>query len=233
MNIRHSERTLKVLTELARVTAIHLRGMSGGTDPDRNLARQMAHDLEKALGDLHARALGGRRSVRGLRFAPQVFSHPAASGMQDLHDAALDAFSCVNWTEFYDEDDWSRPFLSAFANGEGIGPDGVLQNSEVILGLFLQGPDTTYPVHAHPATEFYIPVTGQAEFQVGDDRPFVLKRPGDISLHHRNDMHSIRTGEQPLFAVFGWFGEISKPSWYLPDTPEDVTEKRYPTIAKG
>ncbi len=233
MDPEQSRRPLKVLSEIARCVAIHLCEGPVNNDADRILAREMAREIEDAVGCLQERSLDRRRSVRGLRFAPYIFTQPSTNGFHALHNAAMDAFSCVNWSEFYEEDDWSRPFLSAFANGEGIGPDGLLRNDHVILGLFLQGPNTTYPLHAHPAAEFYIAVAGQAEFQVGEDRPFVLKQPGGISLHREEEMHSIRTGDQPFFAAFGWFGKINEPSWYLSDVSGDVEARRYPTIAKG
>ena len=49
----------------------------------------------------------------------------------------------------------------------GIGPDGRLWHDEVILGLFVLGPHTVYPPHAHPAEEFYVVLSGAPEWQVG------------------------------------------------------------------
>ncbi|MGD9294488.1 MAG: dimethylsulfonioproprionate lyase family protein [Roseobacter sp.] len=101
--------------------------------------------------------------VRGLRYAAQAMgSDPAPVAM-----AARSAFGHMRWTEFYAEDDWSRSFVADFANGEGIGPDGRLMCDTIILGLFIMGPQTTYPLHAHPAQEFYLVLSGQPAFQVG------------------------------------------------------------------
>jgi len=72
-----------------------------------------------------------------------------------------------------------------FENGEGIGPDGRLKHNEVILGLFLLGPNVTYPEHAHPAEEFYIVLTENPEFKVGNNN-FELKEAGAAIFHHAN-----------------------------------------------
>jgi len=119
-----------------------------------------------------------------------------------------------------------------FANGEGIGPDGRLKHKEVILGLFLLGPNVTYPEHAHPAEEFYIVLTGNPEFNIGD-KGFEQQDAGAVVLHHTNISHAIRTASEPFFAIFGWRGEIGAKSWYRNNMAEESEPKKYPTIKKA
>ena len=135
-------------------------------------------------------------------YAWTVLSKSVPGELVELYDAARSAFGHVRWTEFYEEDSWSKSFLPSFANGEGIGPDGRLRHDEVILGLFLLGPDITYPEHAHPAEEFYIVLTGNPEFKIGDNN-FELQEAGAVVLHHSNISHAIRTSTEPfmLFSV--------------------------------
>lgn len=223
----------RALTSLARVTAGHIRGCVFQKKDHANLASKLARHLEK-VADCKPHVRGPKpRRVRALQNAPAVFAQTLSADMSDLSQGALSAFSYVNWTEFYAEDDWSRPFLHEFANGEGIGPDGLLRNDDLILGLFVLGPNCTYPSHAHPAEEFYIVVSGDAAFQVGATTPFEPKAPGQLILHRSDEPHAIATGDRPLFAVFGWLGDLSEPSWYREDMTDPQREKYFPTISKS
>jgi quercetin dioxygenase-like cupin family protein len=99
--------------------------------------------------------------------------------------------------------------------------------------LFILGPGTTYPAHAHPAEEFYIVLAGSPEFQVGANNTFERQRLGSIVLHHSEVSHSIRTKAEPFFAIFGWRGDIEARSWYRDDMANSNDHKRYPTIRKA
>jgi mannose-6-phosphate isomerase-like protein (cupin superfamily) len=223
----------EALSQLAGVTAKHMRTCTPQSEEHSSLISRLVAQLETAAqepGPLHAPVPG---TVRALRNSPEVFAQTLAQGGNPLADAALEAFAYVNWTEFYAEDDWSWPFLPEFANGEGIGPDGVMRRSDLILGLFVLGPNTNYPIHAHPAEEFYLVVSGQAEFQVGVDAPYKLRQPGELVLHRENEAHSIATSDKPLFAIFGWIGDLSEPSWYRDDMSDPSSTKHFPNIRKS
>lgn len=223
----------EILIRLATCIADHIRSKDQTDPAHQTLATAMADHLDRIGSSKSKLGRPSPRIVRGLRHAPTVFAQPCVHGLSALTQAALAAFGHVNWSEFYAEDDWSRPFLKDFANGEGVGPDGVLIRNDVILGLFIMGPNTLYPAHAHPASEFYIVISGEAEFQVGADFPYILRAPGDLILHRENEAHSIRTRDKPLFAVFGWSGAISEASWYSDDMTSSSATVRHPTIAKA
>jgi len=168
-----------------------------------------------------------------LKFAPIVFDAAHENEISELMSLASSAFGLVRWTEFYAEDDWSRHFLPCFANGEGIGPDGRLRDNKIILGLFLLGPNTVYPSHAHPAEEFYLVLSGDPEFQVGAKKPYLTQKPGSVVLHHSNVSHSIRTSDHPFFGIFGWRGGIHERSWYRNDMSDETEPQKFPKISKG
>ncbi len=170
--------------------------------------------------------------VRALRFAPQLIGIQGNSKLASLYEASRKAFGFVRWTEFYEEDNWSRSFLSNFANGEGVGPDGRLYDENLILGLFIFGPNSHYPAHAHPAEEFYLILSGEPTWQIGADTPYETQKPGDVMIHCKNESHSFRTGDEPLFCVFGWRGEINAKSWYRNNMNDETEELKYATIKK-
>ncbi len=219
----------RALSALARSTAAALEDAASRARDDGAVARRFAGDLRALdVGSLPFRSRPGR-ATRGLAHASAVLG--AMNG--GLGAAARAAFGFVNWTEFYAEDDWSRPFLDRFANGEGIGPDGMLVSEELILGLFILGPGAFYPAHAHPAEEFYIVLSGTPSFQVGAGSEFLARPPGSAVLHQSDQSHAIQAGETPLFAVFGWRGEIDAPSWYRADMTDPESPLFRPTIRKA
>jgi hypothetical protein len=94
---------------------------------------------------------------------------------------------------------------------EFVGPAAPFRSDEVCLGLTLIGPHTHYAAHRHPAVELYHVLTGAAEWS-GQKRP-----PGAFILHKSNQQHAMRTGEEPLLALYAWTGDVVSPSvWNLP-----------------
>ncbi len=219
------------LYKLAQLTSEHLRKMDCSKVIDHKLSHLFADDLDNvSVCVLHEKTPGERR-VRALSYAPLVLGQSVSVELAELYNAARNAFGQVRWTEFYEADSWSKSFLPSFANGEGIGPDGRLQHDEIILGLFLLGPNTVYPEHAHPAEEFYLVLTGNPEFNVGG-KGFEFHEAGSVVLHHSNVSHAIRTSDEPFYAIYGWRGEIGARSWYRDNMAEISESKKYPTIKK-
>lgn len=209
---------MKPILHLAQQTALKL-----ATDPQ---GAGFAADLQ--AGSWKVAPPAAPQPVRGLTYAPLIFG---AGPAHPLFEVALGAFPHAVWSEFYDDTPWSRPFLPRFATGECIGPSGTLHSDRTILGLFILGPDTFYPAHAHPAEEFYIVLAGQGDFQNGATAAFETKRPGDAIFHASEASHAICTGPQALFAVYGWRGAIAAPSWYRDDMTDEAEPKKYPPFA--
>lgn len=212
-------------------TSVSLRELaSGRLDAEsRSLASAFADDFD-AEAELRASAtLNRSQDVRGLRYGPLILDSEAR-GVSTLVDAARGAFMFARWTEFYRETPWSKPFLGHFATGECIGPAGRFESNTITLGLFVLGPDTLYPAHAHPAEEFYIVVAGEAEFQKGARPEFVNKRKDDAIFHASDVSHAIRTTSQPMLAVYGWRGQLKEPSWFRSDMGDETEAKQYPVL---
>lgn len=215
------------LLELAEAVCAHLRQGVPGDAEDRALADRFITDLSR----LHAARLPEQiqraEPVRAFTFAPIVFSAQPDPDSAPLFRRALLSFGAVYWTEFYQESSWNRSFLSSFATGEGIGPGGRYLSDEVIFGLFLFGPNMSYPAHAHPAEEFYLVLSGNPEFQVGATRPYVEKEAGAVILHHENVSHALRTGMEPCFGIYGWRGKIAERSWYKEDMTDESEARKF------
>jgi mannose-6-phosphate isomerase-like protein (cupin superfamily) len=99
----------------------------------------------------------------------------------------------------------------AFA--ELIGPRAPLDAPGCRAGFTLIAPATFYPLHAHPAIELYLIISGHAQWTTPDSERIVP--PGEFVLHDTNQPHAMRTFAEPLLALYGWHGEIDTPAFYL------------------
>jgi hypothetical protein len=98
-------------------------------------------------------------------------------------------------------------FLDNYGYAELVGPAGLLLSDRVAAGVLLLGPDTTYPPHSHPAVEHYLPLSGTALWGVGGSPP--SPRPPGWLIHHPSGVpHEMRTGAEPLLALYLWQGDL-------------------------
>lgn len=98
---------------------------------------------------------------------------------------------------------------------EIVGPLAPFVSDEVCLGLTLIGPQAHYLAHRHPAVELYDVVAGHPHWTVaGHDRRLL---PGDAVLHPSQAVHAMRTGDEPLLAVYSWTGDVVSPSVWAQD----------------
>lgn len=77
----------------------------------------------------------------------------------------------------------------------------------MFLGFTLQGPNTLYPGHFHKAVEIYLPISGQAEW-FRDRDGWRTRPPGEFFHHEANENHAMRTGGEPLLALFAWISDL-------------------------
>ena len=83
------------------------------------------------------------------------------------------------------------------------------------LGVLLLGPGLTYPPHAHPANEVYYIVGGSAEWRRGDG-PWTSRATGSLVQHPSGLVHATRTGDDPLLALYLWWGDIETHARLMP-----------------
>jgi len=96
---------------------------------------------------------------------------------------------------------------------ELIGPNGPLTAPECRVGFTLMAPGTFYPLHAHPAIELYLVISGAAGWTTPGAVRIVA--PGQFVLHRSNQPHAMRTFGEPLLALYGWHGDIHTSAYYL------------------
>ena len=102
-------------------------------------------------------------------------------------------------------------FLDRYAYTEVLGPSGLLYHGSVSVGLLYLAPQTFYAPHAHPAEEIYHLISGRSVWQQGGQptRDCV----SGARIHHASGVaHCMRSGEEPLLALYLWRGDLQSPA---------------------
>ncbi|MEQ1950529.1 dimethylsulfonioproprionate lyase family protein [Mesorhizobium sp. CN2-181] len=109
------------------------------------------------------------------------------------------------WGQTYTAADFGQNFVDNYGWLEVLGSRGHFVHDDIAAGFLILGPHAHYPDHHHIAEEIYVPLTGGTEWRkgVGD---FVVREAGDIIHHPSNVNHAMRTGDDPLLAVYLWRG---------------------------
>jgi hypothetical protein len=113
--------------------------------------------------------------------------------------------NAFHWGQTYAEADFGRHFIDNYGWLELFGTRGRFCNGEVAGGFLILGPHLHYTDHYHVAEEIYIPLTGRAMWRKGGE-PYV-ERPAGTFIHHPSNIsHAMKTGEEPLLALYLWRG---------------------------
>ncbi|MBB6464793.1 hypothetical protein HNQ96_000640 [Aminobacter lissarensis] len=111
----------------------------------------------------------------------------------------------LRWGQTYTADDFGQHFIDNYGWVELFGTRGHYANDKVAGGFLVLGPDVEYPDHHHVAEEAYLPMTGGTEWRMGD-APFGVRNAGEVIHHASNVNHAMRTGSEPLLALYLWRG---------------------------
>ncbi|MCA0278295.1 MAG: transcriptional regulator [Proteobacteria bacterium] len=111
----------------------------------------------------------------------------------------------LRWGQTYTAADFGQHFIDRYGWVELFGTRGHFANAQLAAGFLVLGPDIEYPDHHHIAEELYIPLTSGTSWRMGDE-PFRLRSAGEIVHHASNVSHAMRTGSEPLLALYLWRG---------------------------
>jgi histidine ammonia-lyase len=159
--------------------------------------------LEDWPDTYHRRAIAAS-SLPVLRWLPRIAGDGAAFAA-DLVAAFCDAAPALAWRQTYTAKDLDAAFLDNYGWTETLGGTGPLASERLACGFLLLGPSTHYPRHRHEAEEFYLPLSGTAAWQQGD-AVWRERAPGTAIHHAADEPHAMRTGTDPLLALYLWRG---------------------------
>lgn len=115
------------------------------------------------------------------------------------------AASRLTWRQTYTADDLGPEFLERYGWTELAGLRGPVASERLACGFLLLGPAAEYPAHRHEAEEVYVPLAGAALWRAGEG-PWTARPPGTVVHHPPWTPHAVRTGAEPLLALYLWRG---------------------------
>ena len=94
----------------------------------------------------------------------------------------------------------SLKFLNGHANTQILGPLGLENRDDVVIGISLLSPNIEYPVHKHAPEEIYLVLSSGDWFQ--ESRGWYSPGDGKLVYTPPNISHSMRANEKPLLTVW-------------------------------
>jgi len=82
-------------------------------------------------------------------------------------------------------------------------------SDNIIVGLFLLGPNRLYPEHAHPASEMWVILSGTGMWKRGS-KDWQARKPGEYFIHTENQSHAMKTMGEPILALWAWVGDLEQ-----------------------
>lgn len=137
----------------------------------------------------------------------------ARSPLSNVAKAIAPVSGLLPWHYSYPTEPGQDGLADRIAFAEIIGPKAPLTEPNSRLGFTLMAPHTFYPMHAHPAVELYLVVSGHAAWLSPGTEEVVP--PGGFVLHRTALPHAMRTTDEPLLALYAWQGDLDSPSVYL------------------
>ena len=103
--------------------------------------------------------------------------------------------------------DHDAGFMASHANAQIIGPQGLVVRHDVMVGVTLLRPQTTYPDHQHEPEEIYLALS-HGHWRQGNG-PWHTPGLGGLVYNPSNVMHGMKSLDQPLIAL--WCLPLDKP----------------------
>ena len=115
--------------------------------------------------------------------------------------------------QWHEADKVPEFFEGGYYFSEIIGDSGLVPSKNIRMGLYLQNQNVDYPSHAHEAEEFYLILSGNGSWQIGDSWFDAI--PGRIFHHQPGESHRMITESEPLLGIWIWTGLIEGRYWFI------------------
>ena len=184
--------------KIAQELLAEVRAYVGGLGPT------VANFISPWAEDLPERQLGSA-SLTCLRHLDACAANAEGTAGEEIARLLAERGQRLHWGQTYTADDFGQAFIDNYGWLELVGTRGHFADENVACGFLVLGPNLHYPDHHHEAEEFYIPLTGGALWRKGDG-DFALRAVGEVIHHPSNINHAMKTGEEPLLALYLWRG---------------------------
>ncbi|MCY4050115.1 MAG: dimethylsulfonioproprionate lyase family protein [Gammaproteobacteria bacterium] len=157
--------------------------------------------------------VGDRWCDVGCRVLPVISSivetkPDSGSQVERLLSLVINYRECLFWEQTYTKADGvvGDALLSGYAFAEISGQQGPFISNQLRTGVGVWAPHVEYPLHWHDAEEIYWILSGSVRFQVGRDRPKLLKNTGEIIYISSSVPHSFETSDESVVMFYLWQG---------------------------
>jgi hypothetical protein len=174
------------------------RAYLGGVDSDLVAEEAARIGWDMPVRSLEPHALGCLNHLDRIAELATPDAKPLTRFVADHRDE-------LRWGQTYTAADFGQGFIDNYGWLEVFGTRGHFVNDKVAGGLLILGPNIVYPDHHHIAEEIYIPLTGGTEWRMGEGS-FHTRAAGEVIHHASNVSHAMRTGTEPLMALYLWRG---------------------------
>lgn len=203
---------------LTRIIALYRATAAGPCDGAAMLSRAAV-----TLGTLQSpRRQAAGPSLPARRFLAHALSDDGNASLADVSKAFALAEPALAWLQNpnYTAQRMGSDFVDRYGYVELVGPERAFESRRLLVGFLLLGPHTLYPDHSHAAEEVYHVVSGRAFWRRGDG-PWRTEPPGAVIHHAPYVPHAMRTGHEPLLALYCWMGDVAAPADLLKDERHD------------
>ncbi|MEI7597946.1 MAG: dimethylsulfonioproprionate lyase family protein [Aestuariivirga sp.] len=107
----------------------------------------------------------------------------------------------LHWYRRKNAEALGQPFIDGHANAVLIGPDGIEQRDDVLVGATVMAPHIVYPDHDHPPEEVYIAMSPGEWWNA--EMNWTEPGPGGIIYNPPGILHAMRSHTKPFLAL--WF----------------------------
>ncbi|MEQ9491218.1 MAG: dimethylsulfonioproprionate lyase family protein [Alphaproteobacteria bacterium] len=200
-----------------------------GTAASRDFLTRFARSLsERSSGDpalapfadaVHSIVEAPEHPVKPERSSHPITAHAGplldrATADPDLMEPLKRMQNSLPWYQIFQGGGADPVLAEGLFAAQMSGPAGFIDGGTIRVGLFLLGPNITYPLHCHAADEVYFGLSGALTLQHGwQGKPFTIEG-GEYSVTPSNRLHSLQTGKDPVLLAFIWKGEINAPNWW-------------------
>ena len=181
--------------------AVYRRGSAGGSRVIRSHLRKVREaisDLFEANPEVVER---GAQSLPVCAHLPRALDVGTRGAMADMSNSLDRVADGLHWEYGYEK--VPRGLTAKYGYCEIVGPRGPVVAEDLILGLVLFAPSTTYPQHHHAdIEESYVAIAG-----AWSENDAAVYAPGSLILNVAAHDHRITTGfYEPTLLAYAWVG---------------------------
>lgn len=186
---------------LREIDALYRHQSAGGSAAIRSHQRAVRTAVNKNAAADPAMALAPPALLPVCAHLNRALQNAARERTAPVAGALANVRGQLAWQYGYDK--LPRGLGKKFAFAEIAGPTGPVVMDDLILGVVLFAPRTTYPAHSHAGiTESYVCLSGAVS-----ENDLGVYAPGSMIFNPPSHRHRITTGDhEPVLLAYAWLG---------------------------